>query len=124
MAVRVLMYDSENWFLSRSDKRKIEAAEMRFLRPMAGYTLSDKKRSSDIREQLSIFNINDKLTQYNINWKEHIQRMDDNRQPRKILNYKPEGRRNIERPLTRWEDFREEGTGHDDNKIHNILDFS
>ena len=43
----------------------------------------------------------------------------------KKLNYKPEGRRNIERPQMRWkEDFREEGTGHDDNKIHNILDFS
>ena len=28
-----------------------------------------------------------------------------------ILNYKPEGRRNIGRTLTRWEDdFREEGT--------------
>ena len=39
---------------------------------------------------------------------EHIQRMDDNRLPKTILNYKPEGRRNIGRPLTRW---REEGTG-------------
>ena len=78
---------------SRSDKRKIEAAEMRFLRPMAGYTLLDKKRSSDIREQLGIFNINDKLPQYKINWREHIQRMDDNRLPKKKLNYKPEGRR-------------------------------
>ena len=39
MAVPVLMYGSENWSLNRSDKRKIEAAEMRFLRPMAGYTL-------------------------------------------------------------------------------------
>ena len=36
---------------------------MRFLRPMAGYTLWDKKISSDIGEQLGIFNINDKLTQ-------------------------------------------------------------
>ena len=49
---------------------------MRFLRPMTEYTLLDKK-SSDIREQLGIFNINDKLTQYKINWREHIQRMDD-----------------------------------------------
>ena len=41
-----------------------------------------------------------------------MQRMDDNRLPKEILNYKPEGRRNIGRPLTRWEDdFREEGTG-------------
>ena len=52
MAVSVLMYGSEDWSLNRSDKRKIEGAEMRFLRPMAGYTLWDKKRSSNIREQL------------------------------------------------------------------------
>jgi hypothetical protein len=39
--------------------------------------------------------------------------MDVNRLPRKKkLNYKLEGRRNIGRPQTRWEDnFREEGTG-------------
>ena len=43
MAVPVLMY-------GRSDKRKIEVAEMRFLRSIAGYTLLDKKRSSDIRK--------------------------------------------------------------------------
>ena len=43
MAVPVLMYGNENWPLDRSDKRKIEAAEMRFLRPMAEYTLWDKK---------------------------------------------------------------------------------
>ena len=60
-----------------SDKRKIETAEVRFLRPMAGYTLWDKKRSSDIREKLGIFNINDKLTQYKINCREHTQRIDD-----------------------------------------------
>ena len=71
MAVPVLMYGSENWSLNRSDKRKIEAAEMRFLRLMA---LWNKKRSSDIREQFGIFNINDKLTQYKINWREHIQK--------------------------------------------------
>jgi hypothetical protein len=38
--------------------------------------------------------------------------MHDNRGPKKILNYKSERKRNIERPLTRWEDdFQEEGTG-------------
>ena len=84
MAVPVLMYGSENWSLNWSYKRKIEAAEMRFLRPMAGYALLDKKRSNDIREQLGIFNINDKLTQYKINWREHIQIMVGNRLPKKI----------------------------------------
>jgi hypothetical protein len=38
--------------------------------------------------------------------------MDDNGLPEKILNYKPEGRRNIGRPQTRWGDyFRKEVTG-------------
>ena len=73
--------------------------------------MGQKNRSSDIREQSGIFNINDKLTQYKINWREHIQRVDDNRLPKKS-EITTEGRRNIERPQTRWEDdFREEGTG-------------
>ena len=82
MAVPVLMYGSENWSLSRSDKRKIEAAGMRFLRSMAGSL--GQKRSSDIREQLYMFNIHDKLTQYKINCREHIQRMDENRLHKKF----------------------------------------
>jgi hypothetical protein len=44
MTVPDLMYGSENWSLNRYDKRKIEAAEMRFLRPMAEYTLLGKKK--------------------------------------------------------------------------------
>ena len=41
IAVPVMMYGSENWSLNRPHKWKIEAAEMIFLKPMAGYTLSD-----------------------------------------------------------------------------------
>ena len=63
-----------------------------------------QKRSSDIGGQLGIFNINDKLMQCKINWREHIQRMDDSGLPKKNLNYKTERRRNIGRPQTRWED--------------------
>ena len=44
MVVPVLMYVSESWSLNRSDKRKIEAAKIRFLIAMAGYTLLDKKK--------------------------------------------------------------------------------
>ena len=51
--------------------------------------------------------------------------MDDYRLPKKNLNYKPEGRRNIGRPQTRWEDdFREEGTGRidEDDDLENSGD--
>ena len=36
-----------------------------------------------VATKFGFFNINDKLTQYKINWREHIQRMDDNRLPKK-----------------------------------------
>ena len=79
MAVTVLMCGSEKLFLNWSDERKIEATEMRFLIPMTGYTLLDKKLNSVIREQWGIFNIINKSMQHEINWREHNQRMDDNR---------------------------------------------
>ena len=44
MTVPVVMYGGKNWSLNRLDKRKIEAAEMRFLRLTAGYTLLDKNK--------------------------------------------------------------------------------
>jgi hypothetical protein len=42
MAVPVLLYGCENWELNRVDRRKIETAEIKFLRQVAGYTLRDK----------------------------------------------------------------------------------
>ena len=41
------------------------------------YNRQGQKISSDIREQMGIYNINDKLTQYKMHWRERIQRMDE-----------------------------------------------
>ena len=46
-----------------------------------------QKRTSHIREQLGIFNIIDKLTQYKINCRKHIKRMDDNRLHKQNFNF-------------------------------------
>jgi hypothetical protein len=35
------MYGSEYWALNRSERKETEAAEIRFLRPVSGYTLTD-----------------------------------------------------------------------------------
>jgi hypothetical protein len=56
----MLTYASENWTISRSDKKKIESAEMKFLRSVAGYTLLNQKRSTDIRSELKIFNLTER----------------------------------------------------------------
>ncbi|PSN32721.1 hypothetical protein C0J52_27135 [Blattella germanica] len=39
----------ETWTRTSNQLRRIEAAEMKLLRPLAGYTLYDRKRNTDIR---------------------------------------------------------------------------
>jgi len=37
------LYGSENWTVTALQRRRIEVAEMKLLRPQAGYTLYDHK---------------------------------------------------------------------------------
>jgi hypothetical protein len=46
------LYGSENWTLTALQRRRIEAAVMKLLRPLAGYTLYDHKTNDSIRREL------------------------------------------------------------------------
>ena len=83
---------------------RIEAAEMKLLRPLAGYTLYDHKTNNSIRKELRITSILDKIDEYRKKWllHVHIQRMPQNRIPLKSYNYRMQGRRSIGRPKKRW----------------------
>ncbi|KAJ4445689.1 hypothetical protein ANN_12374 [Periplaneta americana] len=59
---------AETWSLTKGQLRRIEAAEMRLLRPLAGYTLYDHKRNADIRAELNITAITDTIESYRNNW--------------------------------------------------------
>jgi hypothetical protein len=55
------LYGSENWTLTASQRRRIEVAEMKLLRPLAGYTLYDHKTNDHICHELQITGILDKI---------------------------------------------------------------
>ena len=55
------LYGSENWTLTALQRRRTEAAEMKLLRPLAGYTLYDHKTNDYIRRELRITGILDKM---------------------------------------------------------------
>ena len=96
------LYGSENWTLTASQRRRTEAAEMKLLRPLAGYTLYDHKTNNSMRKELRITSILDKIDEYRKKWFLHIQRMPQNRIPLKSYNYRPQERRSIGRPKKRW----------------------
>ena len=61
----------------------LEAAEMKLLRPLAGYTFYDYKTKESIRRELQTDSILDQTNEYSRNWLAHIQRMPQNRIPLK-----------------------------------------
>jgi len=89
---------------------RLEAAEMRFLRSVKGYTILDKIRSEVIRKELKISGIQEVKSKYKQNWINHLERMDNNRLPKHALNYKPRRRRDRGRPRKRWQRV-DAGTG-------------
>jgi hypothetical protein len=88
--------------LTASQRRRIEAAEMKLLRPLAGYALYDHKTNDCIRRKLQTDNIVDKIDEYRSNWLLHLQRMLQNRIPLKSFHYSPQGKRTIGRQKKRW----------------------
>jgi hypothetical protein len=103
-AKTALRYESETWVLNKRDKQRLEAAQMRFLRPLLGYTKSDRQRNVDIRERLRVQSIVEEIQTYQRKCKEHVERMQDERPPKLALKYQPVGKRNIGRPRNRWRD--------------------
>ena len=96
------LYGSQNWTLTALQRRRSEAAEMKLLRPLAGYTFYDHKTNDYIRREIRVTGVLDKIDEYRRNWLSHLQRMPQNRIPLKSYRYRPQGRRTIGRPKKRW----------------------
>ena len=104
LAVPLLTYSSENWALNRPGRRRIETAEIRFLRRVSGHTLRDHIRNTTIREELHIYDLNDKIADMKVQWLQHIDRMDPEILTKQVLHYTPTGRCSVGRPMYRWKD--------------------
>ena len=102
LVLPTFLHRSENWTLTALQRRRIEAAEMKLLRPLSGYTLYDHKTNEYIPRKLHIAGILDKMDEYRRNWFQHLQRMPRNQIPLKSYHYRPQGRRIIGRPKKSW----------------------
>ena len=83
LVLPTFLYGSANWTLTALENRRIEAAEMKLLRPLAGYTLYGHKTNDSVRRELQIECILEKTDEYRRNWFLHLQRMPPNRIPLK-----------------------------------------
>jgi hypothetical protein len=60
-------YGNENWITNKKEAQKLEAAQMRFLRPLFGLTKLDRQRNPDIRNRLRVDNAVEDIKLYQKN---------------------------------------------------------
>jgi len=114
-AKAALKFGSEAWVLKKREEKRLEAAQVKFLRHLVGITKLDKEKNQCIWEKTGAQNIVKEIKQYQEKWLQQVQRMDTNRLPKQVLHYKPKGRRTVGRPRKRWRDqlhFEDQGTGN------------
>jgi hypothetical protein len=67
---------------------------MKLLRPLAGYTLYDRKTNNSVRRELQTEFILDKIDEYRQNWLLHLQRMPRNPNPFEIISLQTTRKKN------------------------------
>jgi hypothetical protein len=97
-----LLYGSEIWVTTKRDMTRLEAAEMRFLKSVKGYTRLDKIKSKIIRKEVEISGVQEVSIKHKQNWINHLERMDNTRLPKQALNYQPRGSRDRGSPRKQW----------------------
>jgi hypothetical protein len=102
MAIPDFMYGSEICVPTKKVQTRIQSTEMNFLRKTKGRTKLDHITNEMIRTELNIYTVNDTVEQYRNNWFQHANRIQDTRLPKRALQYRPSGKRDIGRPKKRW----------------------
>ena len=72
LVLPTFLYGSENWTLTALQRRRIEVAEMKLLRPLAGYTLYGHKTNDSVLRELQSECMLDKIDEYRRNWLLHL----------------------------------------------------
>ncbi|MHB9337741.1 RNA-directed DNA polymerase, partial [Fusobacterium pseudoperiodonticum] len=103
--IPILTYGHEFWIMTERMRSRVQAAEMGFLRSVAGLSLLDRVHSTAIREFLSSEPLLLRIERSQLRWYGDVIRMSDDRIARRVLLAEPMGRRPRGRPRTRWLDY-------------------
>ena len=104
----VVTYGSESWCMTNKEEQMLLTFERKILRTIFGPVLDQNRwRRRYNHELMQLYREPDivRFTKINrLRWLGHVQRMDENRVPKKLLKTKPEGKRSAGRPKARWMD--------------------
>ena len=79
--------------MTRKEESKVQASEMKFLRSMLGKTRKDRVRNVDVRKEIGVDMLNGRTEKSRLKWFGHVNRMEDGRIPKEMMEAKFEGKR-------------------------------
>lgn len=107
----VLTYGCQTWSLTEAGKEELAVVSRNMERKMLKISKADHINNKTIRRKSKIKDVNSSAKQLKWKWAGHVQRLDDDRWPKRIENWKPDGRRKRGRPRMKWQDEIEEHGG-------------
>ena len=101
--VPTVTYGSELWGMKERERQKLNVFEMRCLRSMCGVSRLDRLRNEIVRERTGVRKeLADRVDVNVLRWFGHVERMDDERLLKKVVNARVEGRGARGRPRFGW----------------------
>jgi hypothetical protein len=102
--IPVLIYGSESWSITKTMEKRLDAAENKWLRRIMRIKYTRHITNEEIREKTKQVMLSKRIQKVRMKWAGHMLRMPNSRNPKKIFEYKPEGKRERGRPRRRWID--------------------
>jgi hypothetical protein len=87
----MLTYSSKAWTACKREESRIMAAEIKFMKKTACYTLLDYKMYLDIMKKLNAKSVMEFRETYRANFKNHVLQIPRSRIPFQIFCYQPDG---------------------------------
>ena len=105
VVVPTVMYDSESWGMKVTERQKLNVFEMKCLRSMTGVSRLDRVRNEVVRARTGVRRELAARVDMNVlRWFGHVERMDNERLLKKVMNAKVDGRSARGRPRFGWMD--------------------
>lgn len=100
-----LLYGAETWRITEENKRRLETVEMDVFRRSLGISRLQKIRNEEIRRQMGVNGtLTTDIETKQLTWYGHVQRMNNERLPKKVMEWIPAYRRKRGRPKKTWKE--------------------
>ena len=99
------LYGTETLALTELQQQRLQVCENNCVRKIARVTRADRRRMVELREETGVQrSLTERLLRSRLQWAGHVERMADDRLPKRAAELREQGRRRRGRPRLRWED--------------------